>query len=171
MADLIKMRDAVRDVHDATIAGMNAGKTVHQLMAEVVLPPELELRQIHGRVSWAVKSIWEYYSTWFHFDSTSESYAIPVSAVRPEIAELAGVEALAERAATHIEAGRFVEAIHLLEIATAGDPRNRKALETRKAALEGLLREAQATFQNSYEMDFLKYRIRLTDEALAAGAE
>lgn len=171
MADLIKMRDAVRYVHDATIAGMNAGKTVHQLMAEVVLPPELELRQIHGRVSWAVKSIWEYYSTWFHFDSTSELYAIPVSAVRPEIAELAGVEALAERAATHIEAGRFVEAIHLLEIATAGDPRNRKALETRKAALEGLLREAQATFQNSYEMDFLKYRIRLTDEALAAGAE
>ena len=89
----------------------------------------------------------------------------------PEIAELAGVEALAERAATHIEAGRFVEAIHLLEIATAGDPRNRKALETRKAALEGLLREAEATFQNSYEMDFLKYRIRLTDEALVEGAE
>lgn len=86
MADLIKMRDAVGFVHDATIAGMNAGKTVHQLMAEVVLPPELELRQIHGRVSWAVKSIWEYYSTWFHFDSTSELYAIPASAVRPEIA-------------------------------------------------------------------------------------
>jgi glyoxylase-like metal-dependent hydrolase (beta-lactamase superfamily II) len=40
---LIKMRDAVRYVHDATVAGMNAGKTVHQLMEEVVLPPELEL--------------------------------------------------------------------------------------------------------------------------------
>lgn len=81
------------------------------------------------------------------------------------------MEALAEPAATHIEAERFAEAIHLLEIATAGDPRNRKAHETRKAALEGLLREAEPTFQSRYEMDFLKYRSRPTDEPLGAGAE
>ena len=63
-------------VHDATIAGMNAGKTVYQLMEEIALPPELALSQAHGRVSWAVKSIWEYYATWFHFDSTTELYSI-----------------------------------------------------------------------------------------------
>jgi hypothetical protein len=40
------------------------------------------------------------------------------------------------------------------------------ALETRRAALQALLEEANATFQNSYEMDWLKYRIRITDEAL-----
>jgi alkyl sulfatase BDS1-like metallo-beta-lactamase superfamily hydrolase len=166
-SDLIKMRDAVRYVHDGTIAGMNAG-TVHQLMEEIVLPPALELPQIHGRVSWAVKSIWEYYSTWFHFDSTTELYAVPASAVRPEIAELAGVDALAERASAHVEERRYVEAIHLLEIATAGDPSHRKALETRKAALQGLLREAETAFRNSYEMDFLNYRIRVTDEAFSS---
>ena len=166
LADLILMRDAVRYVHDATIAGMNAGKTVHELMQEIVLPPELEVTQIHGRVSWAVKSIWEYYSTWFHFDSTTELYPVPASVVRGEIAELAGVEPLAEKAAAHVASGRHVEALHILEIALAGDPSNRMALETRRAALQALLEEAETTFQNSYEMDWLKYRIRVTDEAL-----
>ncbi len=166
LADLILMRDAVRYVHDATIAGMNAGKTVNELMQEIVLPPELEVTQIHGRVSWAVKSIWEYYSTWFHFDSTTELYPVPASAVHAEIAELAGVEALVEKAAVHLASGRNVEALHILEIALAGDPSDRMALETRRAALQALLEEANATFQNSYEMDWLKYRIRITDEAL-----
>lgn len=61
LAGLRKVRDAVRYVHDAVVAGMNDGMTVHQVMAEVALPPELDLPQGHGKVSWAVKSIWEYY--------------------------------------------------------------------------------------------------------------
>jgi alkyl sulfatase BDS1-like metallo-beta-lactamase superfamily hydrolase len=167
-ADLIRMRDAVQYVHDATVAGMNAGKTVHELMAEIQLPPELELSQIHGRVSWAVRSIFEYYGTWFHFDSTTELYPVPASAVRPEIAELAGVDALNGRAAAHVERGQNVEALHLLEIALAGDPDHRPSLETRRAALANLLAEAEAGLQNSYEMDWLRYRLRVTDEALAS---
>lgn len=166
LADLIKMRKAVRHVHDETIAGMNAGKTVHELMKEITLPPELEVSQIHGRVSWTVKSIWEYCSTWFHFDSTTELYAVPVSAVQPEIASLAGVDALTDHAASHVAAGRNVEALHLLEIALAGDPTHRTALETRRAALDHLLEDTEAGFQNSYEMDWLKYRLRETDPAL-----
>ena len=46
-ADLKKMRDAVRYVHDATIAGMNAGQSMPELMAEIELPPELALSQVH----------------------------------------------------------------------------------------------------------------------------
>ena len=166
-ADLIKMRDAVRFVHDATIAGMNAGKTVDELMASIELPEELILPQRHGRVSWAVKSIWEYYATWFHFDSTTELYAVPVSSIQPELAALAGVDAITERAARHVEVGDNLEALHLLEVALAGDPKHRVALETRLAALEDLLRIAESTLQNSYEIDWLKYRIRSTGERLA----
>ncbi len=167
-SDLLKMRNAVQYVHDATVAGMNAGKTVHELMEEIRLPPELALVQIHGRVSWAVKSIWEYYATWFHFDSTTELYPIPVSRVRPELASLAGVDAIARAAAAHVELGENLEALHLLEVALAGDPTHRPALETRRKALVNLLAKAKAEFQNSYEMDWLQYRIRDTDEALAA---
>ena len=166
-ADLIRMRDAVRYVHDATIAGMNAGRTVHELMASIHLPDHLALSQIHGRVSWAVKSIWEYYATWFHFDSTTELYAVPVDSIRPELARLAGIDAITEVAARHVEAGENIEALHLLEVALAGNPNHQGALEARLSALEDLLVRAAASFQNSYEMDWLKYRIRITQESLS----
>jgi alkyl sulfatase BDS1-like metallo-beta-lactamase superfamily hydrolase len=167
-ADLIKMRDAVLYVHDATIAGMNAGKSVYELMEEIQLPPELALPQIHGRVSWAVKSIWEYYATWFHFDTTTELYPVPAARMHSEIAGLAGVDALAEAAARHVAAGEPVEGLHLIEVALAGDPTHRAALESRRKALGDLLTDAEKGLQNSYEMDWLKYRIRVTDEELAS---
>ncbi len=167
-ADLVRMRDAVRYVHDATVAAMNAGKTVHEAMAEIELPPELAVTQLHGRVSWAVKSIWEYYATWFHFDSTTELYAVPAATVRPELAALAGVDALTERARAHLTAGRPLHALHLLEVALAGDPAYRGALEARRDALQALRDEAEATHKNTYEMDWLDYRLRVTNEALAS---
>jgi alkyl sulfatase BDS1-like metallo-beta-lactamase superfamily hydrolase len=122
-------------------------------------------------VSWAVKSIWEYYATWFHFDSTTELYPVPASAVHAELADLAGVEPVVERAGEHVAGGEPLRALHLLEVALAREPNHRAGLETRRAALQALLAEAKATFQNSYEMDWLRYRIRTTDEALDAVAD
>jgi alkyl sulfatase BDS1-like metallo-beta-lactamase superfamily hydrolase len=169
LAALVKMRDAVRYVHDATIAGMNAGKTVHELMAEIELPAELELSQEHGRVSWGVKSIWEYYATWFHFDTTTELYPVPARELFPEVASLAGVDALAAGAEAHVTAGRPVHALHLLDIALGAQPSHARALRARKAALGNLLDAAESGLRNSYEIDWLKYRLRATDEALAGG--
>ena len=165
---LVTMRDAVRYVHDAVIAGMNAGKSMNQLMEEIALPPELSVTQIHGRVSWAVKSIWQYYATWFQFNSTTELYNVPHTAVAAELAALAGVDALAKSAASHVAEGRDLEALHLLEIALAGDAKHRLALETRIAALSSLRDEAKATFNNTYEIDWLSLRIGQTEEALRA---
>jgi len=165
-ADLERMRDAVQYVHDATVAGMNAGKTVHQLMEEIELPPELALSQIHGRVSWAVKSIWEYYATWFHFDSTVELYPVPASAVYAELRELAGLDALIESATRRLDAGQPVHALQLLEVALAEEADHAAALELRKRALQQLLDAATAGLNNSYEVDWLKYRLRDTDARL-----
>ncbi len=165
-ADMVRMRDAVRFVHDATVAGMNAGKTVHELMDEIVLPPELELRQVHGRVSWAVRSIWEYYATWFHFDTTTELYPVPDTAVFADLAELAGADAVVERAQRYVASSQPVFALHLLDVVLGAEPDHRGGLETRKEALELLLREAEAGLRNSYEIDFLKSRLRATEERL-----
>ena len=84
---MIKIREAVDFVHSATVAGMNAGKSLSELMVEIRLP-ERSTSETHGKVSWAVKSIWEYYATWFHFDRTSELYATPQSrfwVISPEL--------------------------------------------------------------------------------------
>ena len=169
MDGLVRMRDAVQYVHDQTVAGMNAGKTIYELMEEIQLPPHLELNQAHGRVSWGVKSIWEYYATWFHFDRTTELYPVSPFEVYPEVVELAGIDALVERANVHIAAGRPVHALHLLEIALGPDGTNRAALAARRAALTTLLEQAETGLQNSYEIDWLKYRLRDTDEKLGAG--
>ena len=169
-ADLVRIRDGVRYVHDATVAGMNAGKTVYQLMDEIELPPELALSQVPGRVSWAVKSIWEYYATWFHFDSTTELYPVPASAVHAEPRAMAGVGALVDRASQHLDEQRPVEALHLLEIALADDAVHVPALEARRRALQQLRDAAVVGSQNSYEIDWLEYRLRDTQARLAAGS-
>jgi alkyl sulfatase BDS1-like metallo-beta-lactamase superfamily hydrolase len=166
MAGLLRMRDAVRYVHDQTVAGMNAGKTVHELMDEITLPPHLELNQAHGRVSWAVKSIWEYYATWFHFDYTTELYPVPRSAVHAELAALAGSEALVQSARAHIAEGRPLHALYLLEIAIGANAGDADALRARLDALQLLLDEAESGLGNSYEIDWLRYRIRATNEQL-----
>lgn len=170
-ADLIKMRDAVQYVHDRTMEGMNAGKTVYELMEEISLPPELQMTQVHGRVSWAVKSIWEYYATWFHWDTTTELYHVPRSALFPQIAELAGIDALTEAGEAHVAAGRNIEAIHLLEIATTANPDHRRAQQALRQAHVNLRDEARATTNNTYEIDWLSLRIRQIDALLAAGGE
>ena len=165
---LVKMRDATRYVHDQTVAGMNAGKTVEQLMSEIELPAELELTQEHGKVSWAVKSIWEYYATWFHFDKTTELYGVPIKAVYQDIVEAGGELKLQEKAQSYVNAGEPLKALHLIDIVLGAEPNNAPALSTRKMALEQLLEEAEATTQNSYEIYWLNYRLKDTQSKLDA---
>ncbi|MDB4542931.1 MBL fold metallo-hydrolase, partial [bacterium] len=56
--ELTILRDAILYVHDATVQGMNEGRDLHTLMAEIELPPELEVGQGYGKVSWGVRAIW-----------------------------------------------------------------------------------------------------------------
>ena len=165
VAGLTKMRDAVQYVHDETIAGMNGGKTIYQLMETISLPPELELSQAHGRVSWAVKSIWEYYATWFHFDRTTELYGVDRGEVMPDVVALAGPGALIEKARIYNKADQPVRAMHIVEIllddpSQASDPSvNQVRLET----LQLLLDKAINGIENSYEIYWLNAQIRVAE--------
>ena len=165
---LIKMRDATRYVHDKTVEGMNSGKTVEQLMGEIQLPPEIAITEEHGKVSWAVKSIWEYYATWFHFDKTTELYNVPMNAVYGDIAELAGADALVQKAQKYLSDNKPLEALHLVDIVLEKDADHKLALLNRQAALQTLLEQAKATTNNSYEIYWLNYRIRDTQTKLDA---
>jgi alkyl sulfatase BDS1-like metallo-beta-lactamase superfamily hydrolase len=151
-----RIRDAVQYVHDETIAGMNAGKTVNQLMKEIKLPANLELVQNHGRVDWAVKSIWEYYMGWFRFESTTELYPIPAQDVYADLAQIAGNENLIALANNYLIQGEPVKTLHITEIALAGDPQNASALALRDQALVELLERAENGLRNDYEIYWLK---------------
>jgi glyoxylase-like metal-dependent hydrolase (beta-lactamase superfamily II) len=157
-AALDKMHAAVSFVNNAVIAGMNAGKDVHTLMREIKLPEELKIGEFHGKVSWAVRSIWEEYSGWFHYDSTTSLYGVPRSSVDADLVELAGgAGALATRARKKLSEGHALEALHLLDIALAVERNNADALTVKKEALQTLLRESGG--QNLSETMWLKSEI------------
>jgi alkyl sulfatase BDS1-like metallo-beta-lactamase superfamily hydrolase len=163
------MHAAVSYVNDATISGMNAGKDVHTLMREIQLPAELKIGEFHGKVSWDVRAIWEEYSSWFHYDSTTSLYGVPRSSIDADLVELAGgAGALADRAGRKLQEGRPLEAIHLLDIALGADAAHRGALSVKKNALEVLLRESGGA--NLSETMWLKSEITAVEAALAAGA-
>lgn len=165
-AGMIRIRDAVQYVHDSTVAGMNAGRSVYELMKEITLPPELELVQNHGKVDWAVRSIWEYYMGWFHFDSTTELYPVPASDVYADLAAVAGNEGLQSLAQTYLLNDEPVKALHVIEVVLSADPASVEGLSLRLGALQTLLDAAQEGLRNDYEIYWLKSRIADTSKQL-----
>ena len=166
-ADLDKLHGAVSYVNEATIAGMNAGKDVHTLMREIKLPENLKIGEFHGKVSWAVRAIWEEYSGWFHYDTTTALYGVPRTSVHADLAELAGgAAALARRARQKLNDGRPLEALHLLDVALDAEPSSADALAVKKDALQVLLRESGGT--NLSETMWLRSEIAAAEAALAA---
>jgi alkyl sulfatase BDS1-like metallo-beta-lactamase superfamily hydrolase len=121
--DLTKVRDAVAYIHDQTVLGMNAGRDLSSLMADIDLPPELEPAPGRGPVRWYVRGIWEEYAGWFRQEATTELYATPQRAIWPDLIELAGgPEALTRRAEEYVAAGRPLHALHLCELVVASEP-------------------------------------------------
>jgi len=174
--ELLRLRGAVQYVHDATVAGMNSGKDLHTLMREIRLPPELEVGQGYGKVSWSVRAIWETYSGWFHHHSTTELYDVPPWSVHPDLVALAGgAGAVAERARARLDAGEPLAAIHLAEIALDADSGHRGALEVSLLAHEMLETESENFWLTSWlrrqcktlreRLDRAPEEIRITDLA------
>ena len=156
-------------VEQAVIAGMNDGKDVYTLMREIRLPEHLAVPEVHGKVSWGVRGIWEAYTGWFKLESSAELYGVSPASVHPEVVAMAGgPAAIAARARARLEAGQPVEALHLLDMALAAEPGNVAALEVRTVALEALLERGGGV--NHYETMWLKHRLAVTSAELSAGA-
>lgn len=161
---LTRIRDATVYLRDKTFEGMNAGVDLWTLMGQITLPPELALPEGHGKVPWIVRAIWEEHVGWFRYESTTELYHVPPSAIRAELAELAGTGALVERAEGHLRAGRPLQALHFTEIALARDPANEPALRVKLGAHRLLLERSGR--ENFSEVRWLESEIRDTEEAL-----
>ncbi len=165
--DMQRMRDATQFIHDQTVAGMNRGDSLWQLMRDVQLPPELALSQGHGKVSWNVRSIWEHYSTWFHFESTTELYPVQIRELYPDLAALAGgPEPLAAKARQSLQTGELEAALHWVELGLASQPDHPELLQARLDALKQLLDRAYQQGSNYSETGWLKSRIDATEAAL-----
>jgi len=154
-SELTRLRAAIQYIHDQTVAGMNAGKDVLTLMREIALPAEYDVGQGYGKVAWNVRAIWENYSGWFHHRSTTELYPVAFDAVTADVVELAGADALVDRARAHLHAGRPLQAIHLAELVPSDHAEARAVL---REAHEKLL----ASSTNFWESAWLRNQIART---------
>ena len=92
-ASLERLHDAVDYVHRRALEGFNEGTDVWTLMREITLPPELRVGQGYGKVSWAVRTLWESYVGWFKLQSTTELYPDSSRAALAELVDAAGTDA------------------------------------------------------------------------------
>lgn len=165
-ASVTKMRDAVQYMWDELKKGMNGGKTVWELMRDIQLPPELELSQGHGKVSWSVRAAWEIVAGWYYYDTIANLYHVPEAAIHEDLVDLAGgPDRLAERARRYLSGGKPLEALRLLDVA-AGRP-SRRVLEARIEVVERLLEGARAGHGNYSEIGLLEADLRASRDGLA----
>jgi glyoxylase-like metal-dependent hydrolase (beta-lactamase superfamily II) len=156
---MTKVRDATAYLRDRTIDGMNAGSDLWTLMREVTLPSELALPQVHGKVPWIVRAIWEEHVGWFRYESTTELYDTPPASVWQDIVELTGgTTALTERAEAHLGQARTLQALHLTDIVLAHVPDDPVALRVKRLALESLLESSGR--ENFSEVQWLEQAIK-----------
>lgn len=158
--DLTRTIDSVQWMLDNTIAGMNEGIDLSTLMRELQPPPELELTEEYGKLSWNIRAIWHEYTGWFDPSrGTTELYGVPVQSIAPAIAELAGGAArLAERASGFVSEGRPLEALHMLDLALAADPASLTARHVKRDALS--LLDTQAGANNLWERRWIAAELR-----------
>jgi glyoxylase-like metal-dependent hydrolase (beta-lactamase superfamily II) len=158
-ATMTKVREATAYLRDRTIDGMNSGADLWTLMREVTLPPELALPQVHGKIAWIVRSIWEEHVGWFRYESTTELYDVPASSVWSDVVDLIGGTApLTDRAVAHAKEGRPLQALHLTDIVLAHAPADADALRVKRQALEQLL--AASGRENHSEVQWLEQDIK-----------
>lgn len=164
-AELGKVRDAVRFLHDATVTGMDEGRTLSDMMAQIRLPAELELRDGRSPERWVVRAVYEEYAGWFRHERTSELYALPHSDIWPDIVEgLGGLGRVAAMASEALAAGNPERALHFIEMATHVAPEN---VPVRKVEIEVLETLANASGLHAFDLlGWLEGRIALARRAM-----
>lgn len=131
---------------DQTLALMNAGARLDEIVHEVEAPPHLLqrpwLQPIYDEPEFVVHNLWRLYGGWYDGDPSHLKPA-PASEIARELAALAGgPDRLAERAEELSDSGDHRLAGHLAELAVQADPtdpalhRARSVVFGRRAELE-----------------------------------
>ncbi|MBB3048263.1 alkyl sulfatase BDS1-like metallo-beta-lactamase superfamily hydrolase [Litorivivens lipolytica] len=162
--ELKALHGAILHVHDETVKGMNSGKTVHQLMQEIRIPPELHVGEGYGKVSWSVRAIWESYAGWFHHESTTELYSVPANSVHTDIVELAGVDNLLTRAQEKYRGGHYEQALHLLDLIHNARSGTSASYALARDIHQALLKQSE----NFWLSSWLRHQIDLLSEKAEA---
>jgi alkyl sulfatase BDS1-like metallo-beta-lactamase superfamily hydrolase len=148
---LLDTAELLESLHDQTIAMMNDGARLDDIIHSVHAPAHLlekpYLRPVYDEPEFVVRNTWRLYGGWYDGNPASLKPA-PDAALAGELTELAGgASALADRAATLLEAGDDAAlrlAGHLAEIAALAAPDDAGVHRVR-AAVFGKRAEVEAS--------------------------
>ncbi|MCE2532165.1 MAG: alkyl/aryl-sulfatase [Acidimicrobiia bacterium] len=141
-------------VYNATIEGINAGKTPDELVAEVRLPDDLAahplLREYYGNISWSVRAIFSGVLGWFDGNPTNLDPLHPADRAR-RIAGLAGgPEVLVSDAIDALAGGEAQWAAELCDLLLAMDFRPAEVRALKADALDELATNMLTTTGRNY---------------------
>ncbi|MCL2533129.1 MAG: MBL fold metallo-hydrolase [Nocardiaceae bacterium] len=135
-----RVRDGLQYVHDATVAGLEAGLPVHQLMREIQPPDDLQVLETYGTVRWAVRAIATHYLGWFEGISTLELYGTDPQDLHADLIALApSVDSVLARANELLAADQALRALQLVEAVIRSGNKNDDAMALYVACHEHLL--------------------------------
>jgi alkyl sulfatase BDS1-like metallo-beta-lactamase superfamily hydrolase len=131
-----------------TLALMNAGATLEQVVREVRPPVHLAgrpyLQAVYDEPEYAVRNLWRLYGGWYDGEPAHLQPA-PTAEIGREVASLAGgVAGLVARALAVAGEGQLALASHLIDWATAVAPEDGGAHAARAQIYERRAREARA---------------------------
>jgi alkyl sulfatase BDS1-like metallo-beta-lactamase superfamily hydrolase len=159
---LTQYRDAILYVHDAVVQGMNAGKSVDALVAEISLPKELQISEIYGRVDWSVRGIYLGYAGWFDGNPSTMLGINALNSASELVALAGGVDKVTDRAKSLFEEGKFNQALSLADIALTNQPENKVAHSIKVKIFKTELENAI----NFNSAGWLKYGILKSERAM-----
>ncbi|MBI9076544.1 MAG: MBL fold metallo-hydrolase [Desulfatibacillum sp.] len=156
-------RDAIQYVHDQGIRCINMGMTPDEMVEYVKLPPHLAvspyLQEYYGKMSWALRSLFDGNLGWFDGDSATLQ---PLSRLENAqlMADLAGGPAkLLDHAQARFDKGEFQAALQLTGHVLSLEPENQNAKTLRTQALIKLgEREENANARHYYLTEALEIR-------------
>jgi alkyl sulfatase BDS1-like metallo-beta-lactamase superfamily hydrolase len=161
--------DLLQDLYDQTIAMMNAGASLDEVIHAVKPRPDLMekpyLQPVYDQPEFVVRNIWRLEGGWY--DGTPSNLLPATEAERGrEIADLAGgVDKLVARAMEKFAAGDVPLAAHLIDWAVAAAPDDKAAHEARMKIFEARAESATSTMAHGI------FRSAVRASAEAAGKE
>jgi cyclopropane fatty-acyl-phospholipid synthase-like methyltransferase/glyoxylase-like metal-dependent hydrolase (beta-lactamase superfamily II) len=156
---------AIRHVHDATVARINAGRPLDQIRQEVRLPPRLArlpyLRERYGTVRWSVEGIVRHYTGWCGTDPLKLDPGSPDSTARAILKASGGPAPILNEARRALREGNGQLALQLGDIVIRARPENGRGHALRDRALAVLANEAKnGVAKNLYRTSMQKRPVR-----------
>ncbi|UJR82300.1 alkyl sulfatase dimerization domain-containing protein [Sandaracinus amylolyticus] len=136
---LIDTAELLESLHDQTLALMNQGARLADVLATVKAPAHLlekpYLRPTYDEPAFIVRNVWRLYGGWWDGEPASLQPAHPRDLAREIASMCGGASALADRALALSDAGEHALASHLAQMAGDAAPRDAGVWRARRTVL------------------------------------